>query len=99
MAKAEAIGFPLVVRPSYVLGGRAMEIVYDLEDLRRYMTEAVSVSNDSPVLLDPSLMMLLKLISMWFVTVLMWLLVVLCNTLNKRVFTRVTLHVHYLPIA
>ncbi|WP_068545294.1 carbamoyl-phosphate synthase large subunit [Thalassotalea crassostreae] len=52
MAKAEAIGFPLVVRPSYVLGGRAMEIVYDLADLRRYMTEAVSVSNDSPVLLD-----------------------------------------------
>ena len=52
MAKAEAIGFPLVVRPSYVLGGRAMEIVYDLDDLRRYMTEAVSVSNDSPVLLD-----------------------------------------------
>ncbi|MDG2392813.1 MAG: carbamoyl-phosphate synthase large subunit, partial [Thalassotalea sp.] len=52
MAKAETIGFPLVVRPSYVLGGRAMEIVYDLADLRRYMTEAVSVSNDSPVLLD-----------------------------------------------
>jgi len=52
MAKAETIGFPLVVRPSYVLGGRAMEIVYDLDDLRRYMTEAVSVSNDSPVLLD-----------------------------------------------
>ncbi len=52
MVKAETIGFPLVVRPSYVLGGRAMEIVYDLDDLRRYMTEAVSVSNDSPVLLD-----------------------------------------------
>ena len=52
MAKAEGIGFPLVVRPSYVLGGRAMEVVYDLDDLRRYMTEAVSVSNDSPVLLD-----------------------------------------------
>jgi carbamoyl-phosphate synthase large subunit len=52
MAKAEKIGFPLVVRPSYVLGGRAMEIVYDLNDLRRYMTDAVSVSNDSPVLLD-----------------------------------------------
>ena len=52
MIKAEVIGFPLVVRPSYVLGGRAMEIVYDLDDLRRYMTEAVSVSNDSPVLLD-----------------------------------------------
>ncbi len=52
MAKADTIGFPLVVRPSYVLGGRAMEIVYDLNDLRRYMTDAVSVSNDSPVLLD-----------------------------------------------
>ncbi len=49
---AAEIGFPLVVRPSYVLGGRAMEIVYDEEDLRRYMRKAVSVSNDSPVLLD-----------------------------------------------
>jgi carbamoyl-phosphate synthase large subunit len=49
---AEEIGYPLVVRPSYVLGGRAMEIVYAEEDLRRYMREAVSVSNDSPVLLD-----------------------------------------------
>lgn len=49
---AEEIGYPLVVRPSYVLGGRAMEIVYDADDLRRYMHEAVSVSNDSPVLLD-----------------------------------------------
>ncbi len=49
---AEEIGYPLVVRPSYVLGGRAMEIVYEEEDLRRYMREAVSVSNDSPVLLD-----------------------------------------------
>ncbi len=49
---AEQIGYPLVVRPSYVLGGRAMEIVYDEDDLRRYMREAVSVSNDSPVLLD-----------------------------------------------
>ncbi|WP_371378540.1 carbamoyl-phosphate synthase large subunit [Thalassotalea aquiviva] len=52
VAKSKEIGFPLVVRPSYVLGGRAMEIVYDEADLRRYMTEAVSVSNDSPVLLD-----------------------------------------------
>ncbi|GLX82600.1 carbamoyl-phosphate synthase large subunit [Thalassotalea eurytherma] len=52
VAKSKEIGFPLVVRPSYVLGGRAMEIVYDEDDLRRYMTEAVSVSNDSPVLLD-----------------------------------------------
>jgi len=49
---AEEIGYPLVVRPSYVLGGRAMEIVYDSADLQRYMHEAVSVSNDSPVLLD-----------------------------------------------
>ncbi|CAK0742657.1 carbamoyl phosphate synthetase subunit beta (fragment) [Gammaproteobacteria bacterium] len=49
---AEHIGYPLVVRPSYVLGGRAMEIVHDEEDLARYMREAVRVSNDSPVLLD-----------------------------------------------
>ena len=46
------IGYPLVVRPSYVLGGRAMEIVHDQRDLERYMREAVKVSNDSPVLLD-----------------------------------------------
>ena len=52
LSKAADIGFPMVVRPSYVLGGRAMEIVYDEADLRRYMTDAVSVSNDSPVLLD-----------------------------------------------
>ena len=49
---AEEVGFPLVVRPSYVLGGRAMEIVYDQDDLHRYMTEAVKVTKDSPVLLD-----------------------------------------------
>ncbi len=49
---ANSIGFPLVVRPSYVLGGRAMEIVYDNVSLERYMTSAVKVSNDSPVLLD-----------------------------------------------
>lgn len=49
---AETIGYPLVVRPSYVLGGRAMEIVYKESELRRYMTEAVQVSNDAPVLLD-----------------------------------------------
>jgi carbamoyl-phosphate synthase large subunit len=52
MALAREIGYPLVVRPSYVLGGRAMEIVYGDADLKRYMTEAVRVSNDSPVLLD-----------------------------------------------
>ena len=52
LAAAEEIGYPLVVRPSYVLGGRAMEIVHQKEDLERYMREAVKVSNDSPVLLD-----------------------------------------------
>ncbi|MCC7487735.1 MAG: carbamoyl-phosphate synthase large subunit [Burkholderiales bacterium] len=52
LAVAEEIGYPLVVRPSYVLGGRAMEIVYQQGDLERYMREAVKVSNDSPVLLD-----------------------------------------------
>jgi len=49
---AQEIGYPLVVRPSYVLGGRAMEIVHEQGDLERYMREAVKVSNDSPVLLD-----------------------------------------------
>ncbi|HSA45071.1 MAG TPA: carbamoyl-phosphate synthase large subunit, partial [Candidatus Competibacteraceae bacterium] len=49
---AREIGYPLVVRPSYVLGGRAMEIVHEEQDLRRYMAEAVQVSNESPVLLD-----------------------------------------------
>jgi len=49
---AEGIGFPLVIRPSYVLGGRAMEIVRDMDHLRRYIREAVVVSGDSPVLLD-----------------------------------------------
>ena len=49
---AENIGFPLVIRPSYVLGGRAMEIVRDMDHLRRYIREAVVVSGDSPVLLD-----------------------------------------------
>jgi carbamoyl-phosphate synthase large subunit len=52
VVKAAEIGYPLVVRPSYVLGGRAMEIVNNEASLRRYMTEAVKVSNESPVLLD-----------------------------------------------
>jgi carbamoyl-phosphate synthase large subunit len=52
LALAHAIGYPLVVRPSYVLGGRAMEVVHSDSDLKRYITEAVRVSNDSPVLLD-----------------------------------------------
>ncbi|WP_257291531.1 carbamoyl-phosphate synthase large subunit [Endozoicomonas sp. ONNA1] len=52
VAKAKEIGYPLVVRPSYVLGGRAMEIVAGEDELQKYMKEAVQVSNDSPVLLD-----------------------------------------------
>ena len=52
LAAANEIGYPLVVRPSYVLGGRAMEVVHEQRDLERYMREAVKVSNDSPVLLD-----------------------------------------------
>ncbi|MFW8565502.1 carbamoyl-phosphate synthase large subunit [Orrella sp. 11846] len=52
LAHAQEIGYPLVVRPSYVLGGRAMEIVHEQTELERYMREAVKVSNDSPVLLD-----------------------------------------------
>src|SRR2546430_13148951 len=49
---AREVGFPLIVRPSYVLGGRAMEVVFNEDDLRAYMTHAMRVSNDSPVLLD-----------------------------------------------
>ncbi|MDP3425163.1 MAG: carbamoyl-phosphate synthase large subunit [Burkholderiaceae bacterium] len=52
LEKAATLGYPLVVRPSYVLGGRAMEIVHEQRDLERYMREAVKVSHDSPVLLD-----------------------------------------------
>jgi carbamoyl-phosphate synthase large subunit len=52
LEKAALLGYPLVVRPSYVLGGRAMEIVHEQRDLERYMREAVKVSHDSPVLLD-----------------------------------------------
>jgi carbamoyl-phosphate synthase large subunit len=51
-AIARSIGFPVLVRPSYVLGGRAMRIVYDDEDLRQYMTEAVRVSPEHPILID-----------------------------------------------
>src|SRR6185436_2038906 len=52
LTAAREIGYPVVVRPSYVLGGRAMEIVHAEMDLVRYMREAVKVSNDSPVLID-----------------------------------------------
>lgn len=52
LSLATTIAYPLVVRPSYVLGGRAMEVVYDAADLRQYLTKSVHVSNDSPLLLD-----------------------------------------------
>ena len=52
LSEAEKIGYPVLVRPSYVLGGRAMRIVYGEDELKEYMNEAVSVSNDSPVLID-----------------------------------------------
>ncbi len=52
VALSRDVGYPLIVRPSYVLGGRAMEVVFNEDDLRAYMNEAVKVSNDSPVLLD-----------------------------------------------
>ncbi len=52
IVEAAKIGYPLVVRPSYVLGGRAMEIVFKEDELKRYMNEAVQVSNEAPVLLD-----------------------------------------------
>ena len=48
----DRIGYPVVIRPSYVLGGRAMEIVHDQRGLHRYMREAVRVSGDNPVLID-----------------------------------------------
>src|SRR5205085_8232973 len=51
-AGAKRVGFPVVIRPSYVLGGRAMEIVRDEEQLARYIRDAVRVSGDSPVLID-----------------------------------------------
>ena len=52
IVKAQSVGYPLVVRPSYVLGGRAMEIVYNEDELKRYLREAVQASNEAPVLLD-----------------------------------------------
>src|SRR5699024_7628784 len=52
LVKAKDVGYPLVVRPSYVLGGRAMEIVYNEDELRHYLRTAVQASNEAPVLLD-----------------------------------------------
>lgn len=52
LVRAKEVGYPLVVRPSYVLGGRAMEIVYNEDELRHYLKTAVQASNEAPVLLD-----------------------------------------------
>ena len=52
LKEAKKIGYPIIVRPSYVLGGRAMEVIYDSEELKKYISEAVKVSNDAPVLID-----------------------------------------------
>jgi len=52
LKEANKIGYPIIVRPSYVLGGRAMEVIYDAEELKKYINEAVKVSNDAPVLID-----------------------------------------------
>ena len=52
MLVANKVGYPLVVRPSYVLGGRAMEIVYEQDELERYIKEAVNVEPDHPILID-----------------------------------------------
>ena len=52
LAGAERVGYPVLVRPSYVLGGRAMVIAYDATAVRRYMAEAVEYSQDRPVLID-----------------------------------------------
>ena len=52
LKEAEKIGYPIIVRPSYVLGGRAMEVIYDSKELKKYITEAVKVSNNAPVLID-----------------------------------------------
>ena len=98
ISKAPEIGYPMVVRPSYVLGGRAMEIVYDDQDLRRYMTEAVSVSNDSPVLLDRFLDDAIEVTSMRFVTVLKSLSAVSWSISNKPACILATQPVHYLHI-
>ena len=52
LAKVDDIGFPMLVRPSYVLGGRAMEIVYNMKELKSYMENAVEASSEKPVLID-----------------------------------------------
>ena len=70
----ENIGFPIVIRPSYVLGGRAMEIIHNMDQLNKYISEAVRVSGKNPVLIDQFLKMLWKLMLMQYLMVEMFLL-------------------------
>ena len=95
--KAKEIGYPLVVRPSYVLGGRAMEIVYDEADLRRYFQTAVSVSNDAPVLLDHFLDDAVEVDVDAICDGEMVLIGGIMEHIERRVCTPVTPHVHCQP--
>jgi len=85
-AVAGVIGYPLVIRPSYVLGGRAMEIVHDIDGLRRYMIDAVQVSGDSPVLLDSFLEDAIEVDVDALSMAMMFLSPVSCSTSKKPVF-------------
>src|SRR5690554_3306463 len=95
LREAQRIGYPLVVRPSYVLGGRAMEIVYDEVDLTRYLTDAVKVSNSAPVLLDRFLDNAIEVDVDAVCDGSDVLLVALCSILSKVGCNQVTQHVPY----
>ena len=87
---AQRIGYPLMVRPSYVLGGRGMEVVYDDESLKQYMAAAVGVTPDRPILMMPwNVKQMLFLMEKMFLCLLLW------NISNLLVFTQGTQHVFY----
>lgn len=92
---AQRIGYPLMVRPSYVLGGRGMEVVYDDDSLKQYMAAAVGVTPDRPILIDRFLMMRWNVKQMLFLMEKMFLCLLLWNILNLLVFTQGTQHVFY----
>lgn len=92
---AQRIGYPLMVRPSYVLGGRGMEVVYDDESLKQYMAAAVGVTPDRPILIDRFLMMRWNVKQMLFLMEKMFLYLLLWNILNLLVFTQGTQRVFY----
>lgn len=92
---AQRIGYPLMVRPSYVLGGRGMEVVYDDDSLKQYMAAAVGVTPDRPILIDRFLMMRWNVKRMLFLMEKMFLCLLLWNILNLLVFTQGTQHVFY----